>query len=174
LLGRARLYQARIAWGIQGGCKTAAGCRPPAGSRMVGDGHWRTLVMFQEVHGYPMKYGPTPTPTPPSARSPSHLGPSSPPHPHSTFHAPRSTPPSPSQTYASSIHRRMERGGYGLPKVFTRPAMPYPSTPCRRATPETAHRAVGLRLSSFLLDTPRHTPLLSVVCTGAEEMSTNV
>jgi hypothetical protein len=31
---------------------------------------------------------------------------------------------------------RVARGGYGLPKVSPGPAMFYPSTPCRRATPE--------------------------------------
>jgi hypothetical protein len=33
---------------------------------------------------------------------------------------------------------RMARGGYGLPKVSTGTAMPYPCTPCGRAIPETA------------------------------------
>jgi hypothetical protein len=46
--------------------------------------------------------------------------------------------------------------------------MPYPSTPCKQATPETAtrlfqgwpaHRAIGLRLSSCPSDTPRRTPM---------------
>jgi hypothetical protein len=32
----------------------------------------------------------------------------------------------------------MEKGGHGLSKVSPGPAMPYPSTPCRLATPETA------------------------------------
>jgi hypothetical protein len=67
-----------------------------------------------------------------------------------------------------SWHRRMGRGGHGLPKVSHGPAMPNPSTLCERATPETAlrpflgwpaHRAGGLRPSSSLLDTPRHTPM---------------
>jgi hypothetical protein len=31
----------------------------------------------------------------------------------------------------------MARGGHGLPKFSTGPAMPYPSTPCGRATLET-------------------------------------
>jgi hypothetical protein len=60
----------------------------------------------------------------------------------------------------------MARGGYELPKVSPGPAMPNPSMPCGRATPETtlqpflefpAHRAGGLRPSSTLLDTPRRT-----------------
>jgi hypothetical protein len=61
-------------------------------------------------------------------------------------------------------HGRMARGAHGLSKVLFGPAMPYPSTPCEQATPETArqlfqgwptHRAGGLRPSSTLLDTPR-------------------
>jgi hypothetical protein len=32
----------------------------------------------------------------------------------------------------------MAKGGHGLPKVSPEPAMPNPSTPCERATPETA------------------------------------
>jgi hypothetical protein len=35
-------------------------------------------------------------------------------------------------------HRRMARGGHGLPKVSPGLTMPNPYTPCRRATPETA------------------------------------
>jgi hypothetical protein len=35
-------------------------------------------------------------------------------------------------------HRHMARGGHGLPKVLSGPAMPEPSMPCGRATPETA------------------------------------
>jgi hypothetical protein len=31
----------------------------------------------------------------------------------------------------------MARGDHGLPKVSLGPAMPNPSTPCERATPET-------------------------------------
>jgi hypothetical protein len=34
-------------------------------------------------------------------------------------------------------HRRMARGGHGLPKVSPAPAMPYPSMPYGQATPET-------------------------------------
>jgi hypothetical protein len=59
----------------------------------------------------------------------------------------------------------MERGGHGLPKVSLRSGMPYPSRPCRRATPEVAplqgwpaHWFGGLWLSSTPLDTPHHTP----------------
>jgi hypothetical protein len=40
-----------------------------------------------------------------------------------------------------SAHRRLARGDHGLPQVLLGPAMPNPSTPCRRATSETA---VGL------------------------------
>jgi hypothetical protein len=65
-------------------------------------------------------------------------------------------------------HRRMARGGHGLPKVSPGPAMPYLSMPCGRATPKTAlqlfqgwsaQRVGGLRPSSIPLNTPRHTPL---------------
>jgi hypothetical protein len=35
-------------------------------------------------------------------------------------------------------HGRIERGGLGLPKFSLGLAMPYPSTPCGRATPKTA------------------------------------
>jgi hypothetical protein len=37
-----------------------------------------------------------------------------------------------------SNHSCMARGGHGLPNVSLGPAMPYLSTPCGRATPETA------------------------------------
>jgi hypothetical protein len=65
-------------------------------------------------------------------------------------------------------HKRMAWGGHGLPKVSCGPAMPNPSTPCGRATSETASwlfqgwpacRAGGLRPSSTPLDTPRRTPM---------------
>jgi hypothetical protein len=65
-------------------------------------------------------------------------------------------------------HGRMARGGHGLPKVSPRPAIPYPSTPCGWAIPETAVRPVqgwsaqrlgGLRPSSTLLNTPHRTPM---------------
>jgi hypothetical protein len=36
------------------------------------------------------------------------------------------------------VHGRVARGGHGFPKVTSGPAMPYPSTPSRRATPEMA------------------------------------
>jgi hypothetical protein len=39
-----------------------------------------------------------------------------------------------------SNHGLMVRGGHGLCKVSPWPAMPYPSTPCEHATPETAVR----------------------------------
>jgi hypothetical protein len=56
----------------------------------------------------------------------------------------------------------------GNPKVSPGPAMPYPSTPYRRTTPETAlqpfqgwpaYTAGSLRPSSTSLDTPRRTPI---------------
>jgi hypothetical protein len=62
----------------------------------------------------------------------------------------------------------MAMGIHGLPKVSPGPAMPDPSTPCGRATPETAlhqflvwpdRKAGGLRPSSTPLDTPRRTGL---------------
>jgi hypothetical protein len=67
-----------------------------------------------------------------------------------------------------AAHRRMERGGHGLPKVSLGPAMPDPSMPCWRATPETAlrpfqgwpaRRTGGLRLSSTPMDTLCRTPM---------------
>jgi hypothetical protein len=72
-----------------------------------------------------------------------------------------------------TAHRCMARGGHGLPKVSPWSAMPYPSTPYRQATPETA---VGvppegvnsciLRPSSTTLDTPRRTPILVSAATN--------
>jgi hypothetical protein len=65
----------------------------------------------------------------------------------------------------SKFQARMARGIHGLTKVSLGPALPYPSMPCRRATPETAlwmflgwpaHRAGDLRPSSTPLDTPQH------------------
>jgi hypothetical protein len=38
----------------------------------------------------------------------------------------------------------MARVGHALPKVSLGPAIPYPSTPCRRATPETALWSVAV------------------------------
>jgi hypothetical protein len=67
-----------------------------------------------------------------------------------------------------SNHRRMARGGHGLPKVSPEPTMPYPSSPCGQATPQTALRSVpgwpacrasSLRPSCTPLDTPCHTPM---------------
>jgi hypothetical protein len=64
----------------------------------------------------------------------------------------------------------MAMGGHGLPKVSPGPAMPDPSTPCRRASPETALRSFqgwpmtspqGWWPSSTPLDTPRRTQFLS-------------
>jgi hypothetical protein len=63
----------------------------------------------------------------------------------------------------------LARGLHGLPRVSPGPALRNPSTPCRRATPETAfrpfrgwpaHRAGGLRPSDTPLDTPRRTSLI--------------
>jgi hypothetical protein len=65
-------------------------------------------------------------------------------------------------------HVRMGRGGRGLPKVSTTPAVPDPSTPCRRVTPEMVLRMFqgwpackegGLQQSLTPLDTPRRTPM---------------
>jgi hypothetical protein len=72
-------------------------------------------------------------------------------------------------------HGRMARGRHGLPQTLPRPAMPYPSMPCGRATHETAlrpfqavsgvtcpqlHGAGGLRPSSTRSDTPRRMPMV--------------
>jgi hypothetical protein len=63
---------------------------------------------------------------------------------------------------------RMATGGHGLPKVSIRPTMPDPSTPCGRASPETAlrpfqgwpaSRAGVTWPSSTHLDTPCCTPM---------------
>jgi hypothetical protein len=56
----------------------------------------------------------------------------------------------------------MARGGHGLHKVSGGPAIPYPSTPCKWATPETAQgwparKASGLQPFSTPLVTPRRT-----------------
>jgi hypothetical protein len=65
-------------------------------------------------------------------------------------------------------HSRTASGGHGLPKESLSHAIPYLSTPCRRATSETtlwpfqgwpARGTVNLRHSSTLLDTPNHTPM---------------
>jgi hypothetical protein len=63
------------------------------------------------------------------------------------------------------VHGRVARGGHGLYKVLLGPALPYPSTACGRATPETAKRPQsrrpgGPKPSSTPLDIPRHTPML--------------
>jgi hypothetical protein len=66
------------------------------------------------------------------------------------------------------MHRRMAGGGHGVSKVLLGPAMPYPSMPSKRATPETnlrlfqgwpSHKARGLRQSSIPLDTPCRMPM---------------
>jgi hypothetical protein len=41
-------------------------------------------------------------------------------------------------------HRHMARVGHALPKVSLGPTVPYPSTPCGRATPETTLRSVAV------------------------------
>jgi hypothetical protein len=68
----------------------------------------------------------------------------------------------------TSKHRRMARGGHGLPKVSLGPTMPDPSTTCGRAIPEKglqlfqlwpACLAGGLRPSSTPLGTSLRTPM---------------
>jgi hypothetical protein len=68
----------------------------------------------------------------------------------------------------TGIHGRIARGGHGLSKVSLGPTMPYLSTPCRRATPDTAillsqrrptHRVGSPRPSSTHLETPCCTPM---------------
>jgi hypothetical protein len=65
-------------------------------------------------------------------------------------------------------HGHMAWGGHGLPKVSLAAAMSDPSTPCGRATPETAlppfkgwlvRSAGNLQPSSTPSDTPRRTPM---------------
>jgi hypothetical protein len=60
-------------------------------------------------------------------------------------------------------HGRMVRCGHGLPEVEPWPVVPDPSTPCRRATPDTAlwlfqrwptHRAGGLLTCFYPLGHP--------------------
>jgi hypothetical protein len=66
-----------------------------------------------------------------------------------------------SKSFYWAEHEHMAKGGHGLPKVSLRPTMPDPSTPCRRAMPETAlPRVGGLQPSFTPLDTPPLTPLL--------------
>jgi hypothetical protein len=76
----------------------------------------------------------------------------------------------------------MARGIHGLPKVSPRPAMPDPSMPCRRATPETAlcpfwvwptRRTGSLRPSSIPLDTPRRTGLVNSFSDGETDGGTD-
>jgi hypothetical protein len=73
-------------------------------------------------------------------------------------------------------HECLARGGHGLPKVSLGPVMPYPSTPCRQTTPETAlrlfqgwptSRVCGLQPSSTHMDTPRRMPMLEGTIAGA-------
>jgi hypothetical protein len=78
---------------------------------------------------------------------------------------PPSTPPWPPDEFSD---KRIGRGGHGLPKVSTGPAIPYLSMPCGRSAPETAlwpiqgrpaDREGGLWPSFTPLDTPRHTAM---------------
>jgi hypothetical protein len=77
-----------------------------------------------------------------------------------------------------AFYGRMARGGHGLPKLSLKPARPYPSTPCERATPETAlqpfeewptHRVGSLWPSSTSLDTPRHTSMVLLLSDSYNE-----
>jgi hypothetical protein len=79
-----------------------------------------------------------------------------------------SSPETMTKSFFDWRHGHMARGGHRLPKFSPRPAMPFPSTPCGRATLETALqlfqglpacKAGGLRPSSTPLDTPRRTPM---------------
>jgi hypothetical protein len=67
-------------------------------------------------------------------------------------------------------------GGHGLLQVSPKPSLPYPSTPCGRAGPETAWqqflgwptpRACDLWPFSTPLETPRHTPMKGSLKTDA-------
>jgi hypothetical protein len=75
------------------------------------------------------------------------------------------------KTEGEGSHGRMARGGHGLPKVATGPAMPNSFMTWGRATIETAlqpfqgwpaHRESGLQPSSTLFVTPRRTPMKEV------------
>jgi hypothetical protein len=84
-------------------------------------------------------------------------------------------------------HKRMARGGHGLPKVSLGPAMPYPNTPCGLATSETAlrlfqgwpvYRAGGLQPSYYPLGHPTpyasdFDPRASTLERGQRIMQTN-
>jgi hypothetical protein len=72
------------------------------------------------------------------------------------------------QKIEKEMNARMVRDGHGLPKVSPGPAIPDPSTHCKRTTPKmalwpfrgwAAHRLGSLRPSSTPLDTPRGTGL---------------
>jgi hypothetical protein len=72
----------------------------------------------------------------------------------------------------------MARDGLKLPKESLGPAMPYPSTPYGRGTPETAlqpfqgwpvHGGGGLQPSSTPLDTPCRTPLFTGLNPGEND-----
>jgi hypothetical protein len=73
-----------------------------------------------------------------------------------------------SEILTRRVHGRMAGGNHGLPKVSLGPAMPDPSMPCGRASPETTLqlfqgwltcRVSSLWPSSTLLDTPHCTPM---------------
>jgi hypothetical protein len=74
----------------------------------------------------------------------------------------------------------MSRGGHGLPNVSLGPTMPDPSTPCGRATPETAlqsfygwsaHKVGGLWQFSTPLDSPMDTPCSTPTPTQSSSIS---
>jgi hypothetical protein len=71
-----------------------------------------------------------------------------------------------SQSVTTHAHRRMARGGHGLPKVLLRPALPHPSM--RWGGPPLQGwlicRVGGLRPSSSPLDTLRCMPLAMPMC----------
>jgi hypothetical protein len=96
-------------------------------------------------------------PHPPSRSSPAawRRGHRWPPHPRLISHAKGTKNNSFNRTRTLYLggtrvdhHGRTGRGGHGLPKVLLGLAIPDPSTPCRRVTPETvilvvAHPRVG-------------------------------
>jgi hypothetical protein len=58
-------------------------------------------------------------------------------------YTPSAAAPWPYFVMATHRHGRRAKGGHGLPKVSLGPAMPNLSTPCERATPETARGQVA-------------------------------
>jgi hypothetical protein len=69
---------------------------------------------------------------------------------------------------------QLARSSHGLSKVSLRLTKPDPSTPCGRATPETALRLFQGRPSSTPMDTPRRTPTFTPhfdpPCVGVEDV----